>query len=160
MAIGAVLAAYRLLGMSEWLTEIIKKDLQPSYDYVIVGGGTSGGVLAYRLSEDANKTILVIEAGGHPNVENVDVPIFADTVRSSGQLDWRYTTVPQKHACKAHVDQVCLWHLGKGLGGSSNINYMLYLRGNRYDYDEWANNLGAQGWMYRDVLPYFIKSED
>lgn len=160
MAIGAVLAAYRLLGLSDLLKEIIKKDLQPVYDYVIVGGGTSGAVLASRLSEDGNRTILLIEAGGYPTTEpDIDVPIFADIVRSSGQFDWRYTTVPQKYACKAHIDQVAVWHSGKGLGGTSNINYMLYLRGNRHDYDEWAAN-GAQGWMYKDVLPYFIKSED
>jgi choline dehydrogenase len=160
MAIGAVLTAYRLLGVGDLFKELIKKDLQPAYDYVIVGGGTAGAVMASRLAEDGNRTILLIEAGGYPTTDpNIDVPLFADIVRSSGQFDWRYMTVPQKHACKGHVDQVSIWHSGKGLGGTSNINYMLYLRGNRHDYDEWASN-GAQGWAYKDVLPYFIKSED
>ena len=75
--------------------------------YTVVGGGTAGSVLASRLAEDANRTILVIEAGGFPTTDpNIEVPIFADIVRNSDEFNWRYTTVPQKHACKAHVDQV------------------------------------------------------
>jgi len=74
---------------------------------VAVGGGTAGSVLASRLAEDANRTILVLEAGGFPTVDSdIEVPILADIVRNSDQFNWRYTTVPQKHACKAHVDQV------------------------------------------------------
>jgi len=74
---------------------------------VLVGGGTAGSVLASRLAEDVNRTILVIEAGGFPTVDpNIEVPIFADIVRNSDEFNWRYTTVPQKHACKGHVDQV------------------------------------------------------
>lgn len=74
---------------------------------VAVGGGTAGSVLASRLAEDANRTILVLEAGGFPTVDSdIEVPILADIVRNNDQFNWRYTTVPQKHACKAHVDQV------------------------------------------------------
>jgi len=74
---------------------------------VAVGGGTAGSVLASRLAEDANRTILVLEAGGFTTVDSdIEVPILADIVRNSDQFNWRYTTVPQKHACKAHVDQV------------------------------------------------------
>jgi len=74
---------------------------------VAVGGGTAGSVLASRLAEDANRTILVLEAGGFPTVDSdIEVPILADIVRNSDQFNWRYTTVPQRHACKAHVDQV------------------------------------------------------
>lgn len=167
MAIGVLMVAYRFLGIGDFFKELIKQDLQPAYDYVIVGGGTSGAVLAARLAEDKNVTILVIEAGGKPTEDpDIDIPVFADSVRGDVDVDrgptkfnWMYNTTPQKFACKGFTDQTCLWHSGKGLGGSSNINYMLYLRGNRFDYDEWASN-GAHGWAYKDVLPYFIKSED
>jgi len=74
---------------------------------VAVGGGTAGSVLASRLAEDTNRTVLVIEAGGFPTTDpDIEVPIFADVVRNSKEFNWRYTTVPQKHACKGHIDQV------------------------------------------------------
>ena len=74
---------------------------------VAVGGGTAGSVLASRLAEDTNRTILVLEAGGFPTTdENIEIPIFSDVVRNSDEFNWRYTTVPQKNACKGHVDQV------------------------------------------------------
>eukprot|EP00918_Siedleckia_nematoides_P087375 GHVU01192247.1.p1 GENE.GHVU01192247.1~~GHVU01192247.1.p1 ORF type:complete len:648 (+),score=99.43 GHVU01192247.1:215-2158(+) len=159
MVIGAVLVAYRLLGVEEWLIgSSIKSEIKAEYDYVIIGGGTSGSVLASRLTEDKDKKVLLLEAGDDVKNEYVDIPIFADKVRGS-ELDWQYRTVPQKHSCKSHVDKESIWPSGKGLGGTSNINYMQYLRGSRHDYDEWNNN-GAAGWGYKDVLPYFIFSED
>jgi choline dehydrogenase len=163
--LGVALVAYRYSGIGAWFQEFIKKDLRPSYDYIIVGGGTAGAVLASRLAEDDNRTVLLIEAGGIPTADpEIDVPVFADharggTEKGPADFDWTYYTVPQKNACKGHINQSSLWHCGKGLGGTSNLNYMLYLRGNRFDYDEWAKN-GAEGWAYKDVLPYFIKSED
>jgi choline dehydrogenase len=160
IVIGVALVSYRMLGLDEYLVEFVKaKDIQDSYDYVIVGGGTSGAVLAGRLSEDKDKSILVIEAGGNPSRDpNIDIPLMADSVRKT-EFNWQYRTVPQKNACKSCIDQVSIWHAGRGLGGTSNINYMQYLRGSRHDYDGWAAK-GAAGWSYKEVLPYFIKSED
>jgi len=159
LVIFSVLVAYRLFGVSEFFETLSRKEIQKQYDYVIVGGGTAGAVLAARLSEDAKSEILLIEAGGDESRNPaVEVPIFADQVRGS-EADWSYRTVPQRHACKGHVDGVSIWPAGKGLGGSSNLNYMQYLRGSRHDYDDWAAH-GAHGWAYKDVLPYFIKSED
>ncbi|KAI0226225.1 Glucose dehydrogenase [FAD, quinone] [Lamellibrachia satsuma] len=159
VAVGAILATYKLISFCEVIDNITAKPLEDKYDYVIVGGGTSGAVLARRLAEDSDTTVLLLEAGVNPTgQEDVDVPLFADKLIGS-HMDWRYTTTKQKHACKGHKDGVSVWPSGKGLGGSSNINYMQYLRGNRHDYDDWANN-GAQGWSYKEVLPYFIKSED
>lgn len=159
LVIFSVLAAYRIFGIGDIIYNITHKELQNKYDYIIVGGGTSGAVLASRLTEDEDVEVLLIESGGdESNNDAVEIPIFADQVRGS-QADWSYRTVPQRHACKGHVDQVSVWPAGKGLGGTSNLNYMQYLRGSRHDYDEWANH-GAHGWGYKDVLPYFIKSED
>lgn len=162
VALVALVVAYQMLGIEDMVKVFIKRDLKAKYDYVIVGGGTSGAVLASRLAEEAGiKNILLIEAGDNPAKEKripIDIPVLADSVRGTS-FDWQYETVPQKDACKGHTNKVCLWPSGRGLGGSSNINYMQYLRGSRHDYDDWANN-GALGWAYKDVLPYFIKSED
>ncbi|ELU07608.1 hypothetical protein CAPTEDRAFT_218563 [Capitella teleta] len=155
------MAAYRLMSVGIWVDEFVKKDIEKSYDIIIVGGGTSGAVLASRLTEDNDKTVLLLEAGESPrDDEDVDIPINADHVRGEkSKYDWYYATTPQKFSSKGHVDGISHISSGKGLGGSSLINYMQYLRGSRHDYDDWANN-GATGWGYKDVLPYFIKSED
>lgn len=160
IVIGLALTTYRYLGLGDLFVELIKaKELQPQYDYIIVGGGTAGAVLAARLSENKDINILLVEAGGNPQSNPlIDIPLMADSIRTP-EFDWHYLTVPQKHSCKGHVEQRAIWHSGKGLGGTSNINYMQYLRGSRYDYDGWALT-GAAGWAYKDVLPYFIKSED
>jgi choline dehydrogenase-like flavoprotein len=160
IVIGAALVAYRFLGLDDYFQELIhQKELRDSYEYIIVGAGTSGAVLASRLAEDSDRDILLIEAGGDPTQNpNIDIPLMADSVRGT-DFDWQYKTTPQQHACLANINKEAIWHLGKGLGGTSNINYMQYLRGSRYDYDSWASN-GATGWGYKDVLPYFIKAED
>ncbi|UYV70638.1 hypothetical protein LAZ67_8000117, partial [Cordylochernes scorpioides] len=122
-----------------------------------VGGGSSGAVLANRLSEDPDTTVLLLEAGGKDNVMS-DVPLLAANLQMS-PLDWAYQTEPQDHACFGLIDRRSRWPRGKVLGGSSVLNYMLYVRGNRRDYDHWEQ-MGAEGWGWRDVLPYFLKSED
>ena len=128
------------------------------YDYVIVGAGSAGCVLANRLSEDPNVTVLLIEAGGSDDAREIQVPYAAGELQHTA-ADWSHLTQPQKQACYGMTKQKSSLPMGRVLGGTSSINYMTYVRGNRADYDQWEK-LGAKGWSYDDVLPYFIKSED
>ncbi|KAL5020099.1 hypothetical protein ScPMuIL_002991 [Solemya velum] len=135
------------------------RNLNSTYDYVIVGGGSAGCVLANRLSEDGTSTVLLLEAGGD-NIDNPQVSVPANLDANMFQeIDWGYRTEPQRHSHKAYIDQVSYWPRGKMLGGSSNMNFMIYMRGNPTDFDSWASE-GATGWSYKEVLPYFLKSED
>jgi choline dehydrogenase len=125
-----------------------------SHDYVIVGAGSAGCVLANRLSEDPDASVLLIEAGGSDRDLNVRIPAaFANQFH--GRLDWDYDTEPEPA-----VDGRRLYiPRGKALGGSSSMNAMLYVRGRPLDYDLWEKQ-GAAGWGWNDVLPYFLRSED
>lgn len=137
--------------------DIALSQLYESYDFVIVGGGSAGAVLANRLSENPAWTVLLIEAG--PDEVSVsDMPIMFPTLQLS-PLDWQFKTEPGKKYCQAMKNQQCNWPRGKVLGGCSVLNAMLYIRGNKKDYDRWAEE-GNPGWSYEDVLPYFKKSED
>ena len=124
------------------------------YDYVIVGAGSAGCVLANRLSEDPSVRVLLLEAGGRDRSPNIKIPAaFPEQFHT--KLDWDYATEPEPH-----VDGRSLYiPRGKALGGSSSMNAMLYVRGRPLDYDAWEAQ-GAPGWGYHDVLPYFIRSED
>ncbi|GAB1867946.1 Glucose dehydrogenase [acceptor] [Camponotus japonicus] len=135
----------------------VTKELKKSYDFVIVGGGSAGSVVVNRLTENPEWDVLLLEAGGH-ETEITDVPILSLYLHKS-KIDWKYQTQPQNTACQAMTDHRCSWTRGKVLGGSSVLNTMLYVRGNRRDYDQWRN-FGNPGWGYEDVLPFFIKSED
>jgi choline dehydrogenase-like flavoprotein len=124
------------------------------HDYVIVGAGSAGCVLANRLSEDPSVRVLLLEAGGKDRSLNVKIPA-AFPKQFHTKLDWDFATEPEPH-----VDGRSLFMpRGKMLGGSSSMNAMLYVRGRPLDYDSWEAQ-GAPGWGYRDVLPYFVKSED
>jgi len=125
-----------------------------TFDYIVVGAGSAGCVLAARLTESPEVSVLVLEAGGSDKAMNVTVPAaFAKLFKT--ERDWDYSTDPEPH-----VDGRSLYMpRGKMLGGSSSINAMIYIRGHREDYDGWSRN-GATGWSYGDVLPYFLKSEN
>lgn len=125
------------------------------YDYIIVGAGSAGCVLANRLTEDADKRVLIVEAGGKDNDWLIDIPIGVGKLVPAGLHNWNYTSEAEPHA-----DLRKLYHpRGKVLGGSSSINMMAYVRGNAGDYDRWRQR-GLHGWSYADVLPYFRRAEN
>jgi len=126
-----------------------------SFDHIVVGAGSAGCVLAYRLAE-AGRSVLVLEAGGDDRgIDEVRIPAaFSNLFKT--EHDWDYETVEQKHALGRRM----YWPRGKLLGGSSSINAQLYVRGNRLDYDGWRDDAGCAGWGYADVLPYFLRAED
>ncbi|KAK3103538.1 hypothetical protein FSP39_019981 [Pinctada imbricata] len=124
-----------------------------------LAAGSAGAVVASRLSEDPSVTVLLLEAGpSDENHENIHIPLNALELMRS-ELDWSYATTSQKSSLKSLKDNINFWPRGRVLGGTSSLNYMAYVRGSRYDYDQWAAD-GCDGWAYEDVLPYFIKSED
>lgn len=123
------------------------------FDYIVVGAGSAGAVVAGRLAEQAAVKVLLIEAGGQGKDLAVRVPA-AFGKQFTTELDWNYTTEPEPH-----LDGRRLYHpRGKMLGGCSGQNAMIYIRGNRSDYDGWAD-AGAKGWSYDEVLPHFKRSE-
>ncbi|KAK6620437.1 hypothetical protein RUM44_006838 [Polyplax serrata] len=126
------------------------------YDFIVVGAGSAGCVVANRLTEIGHWKVLLLEAGiEEPKV--AEVPSFAPILQRSN-IDWNYMTQPQKHACLSRPNRGCYWGRGRVMGGSSTINYMMYVRGNSRDYDHWEE-LGNYHWSYDDVLPFFKKAE-
>ncbi|XP_060593370.1 glucose dehydrogenase [FAD, quinone]-like [Ruditapes philippinarum] len=167
MAMLRLAAIFGLLTVIVYNVDISRKsltvtDVNKTYDYIIVGAGSAGAVLATRLSEDPNVTVLLIEAGGEEteNLTLFNIPLFGPILQQS-QNDWNYLTTPQSKSGLASNtgDNRHYWPSGKVLGGTSMLNAMQYVRGSQHDYDEWAEN-GCDGWSYKDVLPYFLKSED
>ncbi|XP_022196658.2 glucose dehydrogenase [FAD, quinone] [Nilaparvata lugens] len=132
-------------------------NIREEYDFIVVGGGSAGCVMANRLTEVPQWTTLLLEAGGQ-ETELTDVPVLSLYLHKS-KFDWKYRTQPSDTACQAMKDKRCCWTRGKVIGGSSVLNTMLYIRGNRRDYDYWEA-LGNEGWGYEDILPYFKKSQD
>lgn len=124
-----------------------------TFDYIIIGAGSAGCVLANRLSEEPSHSVLLIEAGGPDKKLEIQIPAAYNTLHRT-DIDWGFNTEPQTHVNNRRM----YLPRGKTVGGSSSTNAMAYVRGNAADYDEWAH-LGNKGWSYKEVLPYFIKSE-
>ncbi|KAK9497726.1 hypothetical protein O3M35_004394 [Rhynocoris fuscipes] len=131
--------------------------INSEYDFIVIGAGSAGSVVASRLSENKDWSVLLLEAGNQ-ETELTDVPILSLYLHGS-RYDWKYKTEPSDTACQAMKENRCCWTRGKVIGGSSVLNTMLYIRGNRRDYDQWAE-MGNTGWSYEEILPYFLKSQD
>lgn len=130
--------------------------MKTDYDYIIVGAGTAGCVLAHRLSEDGRFSVLLLEHGGDDRTWILQMPAgLRSAFKPTSKYNYWFKTTPQVHLNKREIDQP----RGKALGGSSSINGMTYLRGNPRDYDDWATEEGCTGWSYADCLPYFKKVE-
>lgn len=128
--------------------------MDKTYDYIIVGAGSAGCVLANRLSESGEHTVLLLEAGGSDRNILIEMPTALSYPMASKTYNWGYHSDPEPHVDNRQI--TC--PRGKGLGGTSSINGMVYVRGHACDFDEWQDH-GAKGWSYRDCLPYFKRAE-
>lgn len=147
---------FDLLNSSKQITNKIVTNVTGKYDFIVVGAGSGGSVIANRLSENKKWRVLLLEAGNPEGVLN-QIPILVSYFQLT-DYNWGYRVEPQTNACLGMNNKQCPWPRGKSLGGTSTLNYMIHTRGNKLDYDLWAR-MGNEGWSYKDVLPYFKKSE-
>ena len=124
------------------------------YDYVIVGAGSAGCVLALRLTENPAARVLLLEAGPPDDADEIHIPAALNLLFQS-TYDWDFHTIPQERA----AGRAIYWPRGRMLGGSSSMNAMIYIRGSRHDYDTWRDEYGCSGWGYTDLMPYFRRAE-
>ena len=127
----------------------------PTYDYVIIGAGSAGCVLANKLSADGDHSVLVLEAGPMDRDMMIHIPAGFSEAYRNPQINWNYLTAPESELGGRQVGMP----RGKVVGGSSSINGMVYMRGHPQDYDRWVDELGLQGWRYANCLPYFKAGE-
>lgn len=147
--------------LSEGQTQLYEEppdvaNVLPEYDFIVIGAGTAGCVVANRLSENPEWNVLLIEAGSAENFL-MDFPILANYLQFTAS-NWKYKTMPSDRYCMGMDGGQCNFPRGKVMGGSSVLNYMIYTRGNWRDYDNWEK-MGNTGWSYKDVLPYYKKIE-
>jgi len=135
---------------------IRRPTLHREYDYIVVGAGSGGGHLAYRLSEDASCRVLLVEARGQDSTPFVHVPVTYFKTIGTPAYDWMFRT---HGPTSGLAGRSLAWPRGKVLGGSSSLNGLLYVRGLAHDYDSWAA-AGNEGWVWSDVLPHFRACED
>ena len=126
-----------------------------SHKYIIVGAGSAGCILANKLSENPENSVLLIEAGPMDNYSPIKMPLAASTLFKNKKYGWGYETEPEKNLNNRTIN----WPRGKTLGGSSSINGMVYIRGQAEDYEEWER-AGNKGWGYRDLMKYFVALEN
>lgn len=138
-----------------WPPKAKEISVSEQFDYIIVGAGSAGGTLAARLTQDGQKTVLLLEGGGSHKDLLIDMPSGWGQMVHSRRYSWGHQTEPEAYASNRRIDLP----RGKRLGGSSSINGMIYVRGDRSDFDSWAA-LGARGWSYEEVLPYFVRTQD
>lgn len=128
-------------------------NMKADFDYIIIGAGSAGSVLAARLTEDPDVTVALVEAGDRDNAPEITIPLLFPQLFKT-QFDWDFTSEPEPALGHRRI----YLPRGKVLGGSSSTNAMVYIRGNPRDFDDWAKQ-GATGWSHKELLPYFIKSE-
>ncbi|CAO1370740.1 unnamed protein product [Diamesa serratosioi] len=138
------------------LAGIVSVKALPNYDFIIIGAGSAGSVLANRLTENPLWSVLLVEAGGDESAAS-DIPLLVPNKLDS-KVFWNDVTEPSNDYCLSMINKQCNWKHGKVMGGSSVVNYMIYARGHSKDYDNWEA-LGNKGWSYSNVLKYFQKVE-
>ncbi|CAG2178460.1 unnamed protein product, partial [Oppiella nova] len=148
---------YLIHSQRQHLSYVDRHPLQPHYDYIVIGGGSGGSVMASRLSELNTTTVLLLEAGPAENIIS-DIPRMALFLQKT-PIDWQFMAEPQEKSCFGLRGRRQPWPRGHVMGGTSVLNTMLYSRGNHRDYDHWAAN-GCRGWSWADIFPYFIKAEN